>query len=215
MEFTEPDDDAYKGTSWPYMVGKVETDAVMDKIKQNPPHVKAWPDEDWAPAAPKRAGKLVVVYYIDPKEVAMLNVIPAMNRLHDEYRRDVVVAASMFKQGQNAITGNSGGGGEEEAKIVQRNKDLLATLQRTRSMNHYITPHTIRFEDLELSGGGMVPRLMKTQDESGFAVILSSDLKMRWIGNPYDQDLRVALDKLLAVDPGVRARRRAEDKHTK
>lgn len=212
VEFPEPDEEAYKAVRWPYMVGKVETDAIFDKIKHDPPNVTAWPEEDWVPSVPRRSGKLIVVYYFDPKEVDMLNVIPTMNRLHDEFRRDVLVVGSMLKIGQNALTNNqSGAGGEEEAKLIERNKAFISTILRTRSVNHYLVPKTIRYEKFELGGGGMLPRFAKTRDEDGFATILSSDLKMRWVGDPYDQDLKVALNKLLAVDPAVKARRKAED----
>jgi hypothetical protein len=212
VDFPEPDEDAYKAARWPYMVGKVEKDPIFDKIRHEAPKIQSWPEEDWVPAAPKRAGKLVVVYFMDPKEVDMLNVIPAMNRLHDEYKRDVVVAGALFKLGANSLTGNdSGVGGEEDEKLKQRNKDAIATILRTRSVNHYLNPAKIRAENLELLGGGMVPRLSPSRDEIGICIVLSSDLRMRWIGNPYDQDLKVALDKLIAVDPGVKARRKAED----
>lgn len=213
VDFPEPDEEVYKATRWPYMVGKVETDAIFDKIKNNPPNVTTWPEEDWVPTTPKHAGKLIVVYYFDPKEVDWLNVFPTMNRLHDQFKRDVLVVGSMFKQGQNALSGNNQNAatGEDEGKLVERNKQQLASILRTRSINHYIVPRTIRYENLELGGGGMLPRMSRLSEEAGAAAVLSSDLKMRWIGSPYDQDLRVALDKLIAVDPGVKARRKAED----
>ena len=210
--FAEPDDDAYKATRWPYMVGKVENDPILDKIKHEAPKILNFPEEDWVPSTPKRAGKMLVIYFFDPKEVEMLNVIPSMNRLHDEYRRDAVIVGSTFKLGSNSLTGtDSGGATEEDEKLKQRNKDFIATILRTRSVNHFLNPNKIRAENLELGGGGMVPRISPSKEEFGICIILSTDMRIRWIGSPYDQDLRIALDKLIAVDPAVKARRKAED----
>ncbi len=212
VEFPEPDEDAYKNVRWPYMVGKVEKDPIFEKVKHEAPKIQNMPEEDWVPAAPKRLGKLMVIYFMDPQEGDMLNVIPFMNRLHDEYKRDVVVTGSLFKIGQNSFTSNGGGAGNEEGdKLKERNKEFIAKMLRTRSINHYLNPTLLRAENLELGGGGMVPRLSPTREEMGLAIILSGDLRMRWIGSPYDQDLKIALDKLIAVDPGVKARRKAED----
>ena len=215
VTFNEPDEDAYKSVAWPYMVGKVETDNILDKIKHEAPKISNWPEDDWAPAAPKRAGKILVVYFIDPKEVEMLNVIPSMNRLHDEYRRDVVVVGSLYKVGQNSLGGQNNGNNEEEEKVKQRNKDFIGTILRTHSVNHYMNPTILKTDHLELGGGGMIPRLSSVREDSGFAVLLSTDMRIRWIGDPYNPDMRVAIDKLIAVDPGVKARRKAEDKRTK
>ncbi len=211
VDFPEPDEDVYKKARWPYMVGKVEKDPIFDKIKHEAPKLLNWPEEEWVPATPKRAGKLIVVYLIDPKEVDMLNVIPSMNRLRDEYRRDVVVAGSLFKIGSGGLSTDAGASAEEDDKLKQRNKDFIATILRTRSVNHFLNPAKLRGDNLELGGGGMVPRLSPSREELGISIVLSSDLRIRWIGSPYDQDLRVALDKLIAVDPGVKARRKAED----
>ncbi len=213
VEFPEPDDESYKSVHWPYMVGKVEHDPILDKIKNESPKIQNWPEEDWAPSAPKKAGKIVVIYFIDPKDVDMLNVIPTMNRLRDEYKRDAIVAGSLFKIGSSSFTGgnNSNGNQEEEEKVKLRNKEFIASILRTRSVNHFLNPNVLKAENLELNGGGMIPRLAPTQDEFGIAVLLSTDMRIRWIGSPYNQDLRVALDKLIAVDPAVRARRKAED----
>src|SRR5262249_1370576 len=81
--FQEPEEDAYKKVKWPYMVGKIETDPILDKIKNDAPKITNLPEEDWIPSKPHRAGKILVVYFMDPKEIYMLNAIPVMNRLYD------------------------------------------------------------------------------------------------------------------------------------
>ena len=136
-----------------------------------------------------------------------------MNRLRDAYKRDAIVVGSLFKIGANSFTGNNAGNGnqDDEDKIKQRNKEFITSILRTRSVNHYLNPTILKAENLELNGGGMIPRLAPTQDEFGIALLLSTDMRIRWIGSPYNQDLRVGLDKLIAVDPAVKARRKAED----
>jgi hypothetical protein len=44
-----------------------------------------------------------------------------------------------------------------------------------------------------------------------FAVVLSTDGKIRWQGNPLSPDFRKTVESIIAVDPGVAVRRKADD----
>ncbi|HMN40171.1 MAG TPA: TlpA disulfide reductase family protein [Phycisphaerales bacterium] len=214
VSFVEPDEEAYARTKWPYMVGKIETDTILEKIKNDPPKIQNWPEEDWVPRAPNKSGKILVVYFVDPKEVEMLNVIPAMNRLHDKYHRDAVVVCSLFKFGAgglgNAGNNNNNSGTEGEDKVKTRNKDLIPSIVRTRNPNHYINPSVLQAENFDVNNGNLNFLWSGSREEFGIAILMSTDMKMRWFGNSHDPLLTVALDKLIAADPGVQARRKAE-----
>lgn len=212
VSFPEPDEEAYNKTHWPYMVGKVETDPILEKIKNDPPKIGNWPEEDWVPQAPKKAGKIIVVYFVDPKEVEMLDVIPSMNRLYDKYHRDAIVVCSLFKMGSGGLgnAGNNNSGNEGEDKVKTRNRDLIPTLVRTRSPNHYINPSVLKAENFDTNSGNLNFLWSGKREDFGIAVLMSTDMKIRWFGNSHDGLLPVALDKLIAADPGVQARRKAE-----
>lgn len=213
VTFAEPDEDAYAKVRWPYLVGKVEKDPILDKIKNESPKIINMPEEDWIPSKPNRAGRLTVLYFLDPKDVQQLGAIPVMNKLHDSYKRDVIVACSAFKTGTNLDDSNANT--EEEEKLKQRNKELFASVLRTREVNHFLNPTVLRAEKLEFSPESLLVRVQTSREEQGIAVILSTDDRIRWIGGTYEPELRLALDKLIAVDPAVQARRKAQDAKAK
>lgn len=214
VQFEDPDDEAYKGVKWPYFIGKVEQDKILETWSNTPPKLEMVEDQ-WVPAAPKQHGKLLVVYLFDPKETDMLNVIPAMNRLQDRNRRDVSVAGVAVKLGEAGLNVQ----GEEHEKLTKRNSDLLKGVLATRSPNHPLQPQPLKGDQFEFqSGGGSVngiPLFGTGRENFGVAMLLSTDHKVRWIGNPYNPDLNVAIEKVAAVDPGVQARRKAEAAKTK
>lgn len=214
VPFEEPDEETYKKIKWPYFVGKVEQDRILETWSNTPPKLELVEDQ-WIPAAPKTKGKMVVVYFIDPKEIDMLNAIPVMNRLQDRFRRDVSVACVAVKIGENGLNVQ----GEEAQKLTTRNTDLLKALLGTRSPNHPLQPQPVKGEQFEFqtySGQfSGIPLFGNQRETQGVALLLSTDHKVRWIGSPWSPDLPVAIDKVGAVDPAVKARRAAEDLHSK
>ena len=147
----------------------------------------------------------MVVYFVDPRMDDMLRVIPVMNAIQDEYRRDAVVICAIAKAGK-ALTDSERG----DAKLEQRHRELIGEMLKTRHINHTLTPKVIRADRLEFSEESLRPRLSSMREEFGFAIILSTDNRLRWLGNPYSEDLKHSLDKILAADPGIVARREAE-----
>lgn len=212
VSFPEPDEETYAKVRWPYKVGKSETDSITDKTKRTWPTLKNWPEEEWAPSAPKHAGKLLVVYAIDPKEIYMLEAIPKMNRLYDKYHKDAVVCMTLFKFGSGGIgnTGNQNSGGDsDDEKLKERNKELIGPLLKSRAINHFVNPIVLRGENVDQIDDANFLWSGK-REEYGICFILSTDMKIRWLGNSHDPSLGIAVEKIAAADPGVQARRRAE-----
>ena len=54
-----------------------------------------------------------------------------------------------------------------------------------------------------------------SREQPGTAMLVSSDGKVRWIGDPWSPDLPIAIDKIAAIDPAVKARRQAEELQAK
>jgi peroxiredoxin len=212
VQFTEPDEEAYTKAKWPYLFGKIERDKILERIKNDAPKIANWPDEDWVPAAPAGKGKIKVVYLFDPQDPPMLNIIPLMNRVADKYKKDAVIVGTMFKSGAGGIGQQNSGGGDDEAKIKERNKEYLSKLIVGRTINHPLNPTMLKADNLELSDGSLLPRISRSNAEFGIAVILSTDMRIRWMGDPATSDLGVAIEKIADADPGVQARRKAEAK---
>lgn len=206
VQVPEFDDEAYKAAKWPFLVGKIERDDITDKINNDPPKLQNFPEEDWVPRAPGRAGKIMVLYFVDPQRPDYLNVIPTMNRLQDKYNRDAIVACFLFKVGTNLTDSDA----SKDDKLKERNRSFIEGLLKTRTVNHFLNPTQLRAENLEFSAEGLIPKLGDTRDELGLAILLSTDMKIRWLGNPYSQELQRTLDQLIAADPAVQARRKLE-----
>lgn len=213
VQFADPDEETYKKIKWPYLIGKSEREKITDRIINSPPKVELLEDQ-WMPAKPETRGKLTVLYIIDPADSDMLGAVDVMNKLQDKYRRDVVVVAQSAKLGEVLLNAQ----GEEAEKLNTRNTELLKSLIATRNVNHPMQPQPMKGEQFEFGGGGSsaIPVFGDSRTNFGSAMVIATDKHVRWIGSPYNtQDLYVALDKLIAIDPAVKARRKAEDAKTK
>jgi hypothetical protein len=201
IEFQQPDDEAYKAAKWPYLVGKIEEDSILNRVYDKPPKL-ILSEENWFPSKPNWSGRLLVVYIVDPLDTNDLNILPTMNAFAVRHQKDVVVAGSTFKFGVNENPQ-----GEELQKLIQRNTPAIQSIIAQNRLNHSMTAERARAEDTT----GLFVRNNKGKAGDAFAVIVSTDMIIRWVGNPYDKELvSQAIEKLLAVDPGVAARRKAE-----
>ena len=202
VEFQQPDDEAYKSVKWPYLVGKIEEDKILDKIYNTPPKLLI-NEENWLPSKPDWSGRLLMVYVVDPLDSVMVNIIPVMNAYAVRHQKDVVVAGATFKIGSS--TNNLQG--EELNKLIQRNTPAIQALIAAGRLNHSMSARPATVEDTE----NLFVRNTKGRANYAVAVIATTDLRVRWIGNPYDKELvNRAIEALLAVDPGIAARRKAE-----
>lgn len=211
VEIKEIDEEAYKAVKWPFMVGKVEQDKILDKITNTPPTVTL-AEENWFPSRPKTNGKIVVMYLFDPQDTDMQNVIPVMNRLQDRFRRDVIVIGQAAKIGTTVLNPPQ----DEADKLTQRNSTMLKQLMVSRGINHYMQATPFKGEQWELGNAGSnIPVFGQSRREMGTAVIVSTDNKVRWIGDPYGSGLKLALEHIISADPGTQARRKAEEAKVK
>ncbi len=205
----EFEEDVYKRVKWPVMVGKIEKDKITERINNDAPRVTNWPEEHWIPSVPNRSGKIVLVYFVDPQLPDLLSQIAHMNRLRDRYPRDLVVAGFIVKRGVGGLDQNSGNT-DDANKLLERNTEYMKQLLTTRSVNHYLNPVQLLAENLEFNNETFQVRTSTSRTEMGLATLLSTDLRMRWLGNPYSNEMIATLERLFEVDPAVVARRKLE-----
>lgn len=205
----EFEEEVYKKAKWPVMVGKVEKDKITERINNSPPKINNWPEEHWIPSVPNRAGKIAIVYFVDPQLPDSLAIIPHMNRIRDRYPRDVVVTGFMIKRGAGGFDPNSQNA-DDETKLLERNSAFMQSTLSTRSVNHYLNPVLLKAENLEFNNETFQVRTSTSRTEWGLAMLLSTDLHIRWLGNPYSNEMIGTLEKLFDVDPAVAARRKLE-----
>lgn len=205
----EFEDDVYKKAKWPVLVGKVEKDKITDRINNDPPKINNWPEEHWIPSVPNRAGKIAIVYFVDPQLPDSLAIIPHMNRIRDRYPRDVVVTGFIIKRGVGGMDQNNQNSGDQN-KLMERNTTFMQSMLSTRSVNHFLNPSQLTAENLEFNNETFQVRTSASRTEWGLAVLLSTDLRIRWLGNPYSNEMIGTLERLFEVDPAVAARRKLE-----
>lgn len=205
VTFPEPSEEAYQNTDWPNFFDNTnfqEYDTIAQKLKKDKPEVEL-PDETWLTPRPVSKGRITVIYLFDPLKEDMLGQITLMNRAQDAYRRDAVmigVAIADTERRDRLTT-------EEEKQKYDRDVAKGAEqIVKYRELNHAIVVGQFKVADITKWATPL-----KSMREFGICLILSSDNKVRWYGNPFFEGFRPALDQMVRVDPAAIARRKAED----
>lgn len=205
VEFPDPADEAYQSADWPKMIEKTgysEFDQMVEKVKKESPTF-ALPDDGWVTPVPVTRGRITAVYMINPLLADFRGQIPIMNRIQDALARDLVVVAAPLTSDPNTMSSMS----EDEKQKKQREElEAFSRLRQTQVVNHAMVA-TPAFP----AGIDKYYYFIESMRERGIVLLLSSDGRVRWIGNPHFDQFRTAVDQMIRVDPGVQARRRAED----
>lgn len=207
VEFELPEQEVYDKINWPHRVkgeGRLEYDKLSDKLIHEPPRLKRPEEEGYFPTLPKTHGKLVVLYFVDPKIRGLLNILPTMNNIQDVFNRDATVIGVAAKFGAEAF----GLSAEDAGKLYERNEPLVREIYRTRPMNHSTMVNVNGLALEKMSGVNLFGRSM---EDAATCLILSTDGTIRWVGHPGEEQFRVMMNRLINADPGVKARRAAED----
>lgn len=209
VTFPDPPEEAYAAADWPHFVdttGLNDYDQLAKKIKQEKP-VGELPEEGWATAKPVTRGRITAVYMFDPLDEDWLSQIPVMNRAQDAWQRDVVVVGMPLP---NPDKRNQLQSEEDRAKYDTERLNAAKSIVGSRTVNHAVVTSTGGFATID-----KWMAFANSGRKLGVVVLLSSDGKVRWLGNPHLDNFRPALDQMVRVDPGVRARRRAEEARAK
>ncbi|HLP83840.1 MAG TPA: hypothetical protein VK157_05780 [Phycisphaerales bacterium] len=209
LPFSKPSEAEYNKAKWP--------DLPRDKQKEREePNARialadiTLPESGWYPRKPNLEGKIVFTYNWHPALLFhMGGMADAFDTLQRQYSRDVVFVGLVTMYESVNIVNLT-----KDDKDPEITKERVKKFLEVRSYDHYIALslesnlHATATANASNSGDRIIPGI----------VILSSDGKPRYANFPPDVPnigWRSALDAILAADPGVKARRKAEDEWLK
>ncbi len=183
VEFQLPDAGLYTKAAWPEKNKDQNNLGANDIQDQKLPNADAFGQKEiWLTEKPDWNGKIIVIDFWATWCAPCKRAMPMLDDLAKVWKKDLV------------IIGNTGA--TEDQKTVER---------YLRSKNELAYFHT--FDDREKDtlykavGVRAIPH----------CVIISTDGTVRWQGNPLDPRFRSYVELIIAVDPGVAARRKAEE----
>jgi peroxiredoxin len=235
IPFAPPSPDAYKNADWPEMDTGDDNNRRRSRGTQpsGPIRVDLAIDQDWRPGPPQNTeGRAVLVYLFTDKAFEDLNRFgysPAeffgeMNRLQREHSRDLIVIGAMQPSEVNNNRRRRTNDDSDAQKRAEKAAEVFDTLNRELPVNHP------RINDIGGSflAGKYTPNNGDLPGRSGqidgflypYHFLISSDGVVRWHGSTVTSPERraeyeAAFRKLLEVDPGVQARRQAEQAYIK
>ncbi len=205
VAFEVPEPEVFSALKWPRLAKSAEAnsvyDTVVDKINKEAP-VLPFPEEGWPGARPDTKGKVTIVYLIEPNLRDMMNVFATMNRVQDVYERDAVVIGWVYpdpKREQNLDD-------REKAEMQAKIERIVKSVRDNRTLNH-----SLGSGKYEIGVFQEIPVFGRSIDEVAVTMLLTSDGVIRWIGHPGEDTFHTMMGKLIDLDPGVQARRKAED----
>lgn len=207
VQFEVPEPDVYKTKKWPQL-GKsrgqfTEFDQLVDKINKGEGVIN-FPEEGWVSPRPDTKGKITIVYLIDPRWRQMIDIISTMNRVQDIYERDAVVVAGILRPQD---LGQNGDEATARAEFEARVQRVVDSIKVNRQMNHALTTGPMTSD---LWPNGVIPAF-GTVSDLAVTFLITSDGVVRWTDHPNGDLFHSTMSRLISLDPGVQARRKAED----
>ncbi len=196
LPFPEPSPEAYANAGFAKMTdsqGREESVATL-----------AIPPEGWLPGnkAPATKGRVLIAYLWNPDVPVSASLVKDMDLLQRERGRDVAVFGVVVTRG--VLSGGSSSFQNEADQFQEVELLTRRTLAYATSNN---LSHVITFDP----SGTLVTFPSNSANQSATrAVVASSDGVVRWYGDPRSASFRAAVDSAVSRDPGVRARRAAE-----
>ncbi|MBX3380726.1 MAG: hypothetical protein KF805_11585 [Phycisphaeraceae bacterium] len=202
LSFTAPTAQEYTDANWP----KLPTDERGSTTSES--HKITLPNAGWSPAQPPLTGRATLLYFWNPGIPAsyeqMQRVADLMQRQH---QRDLVVVGVLsdftsLGSRDDKLTD------EERAKKVLTPETALKRIQEFQTARRYDHAMVV-----DLSGSVLKTVTSESEIPLPYVAVVSSDGMTRWWGFIGSPQARGALDRVLEVDPGIQARRKAESEY--
>jgi hypothetical protein len=198
VPFTMPGPEAYKGLNWPKMP-RDENAPPEDPKNPDPPVSMGVPDVGFWPSKPQMQGRAILMYFWHPDVPQTFAVMQDMDRLQRQHGRDVVVIGVVCP-----IKTDNG----QELKLDMDADHIQKRIDDFKA--RYRLGHTFL---IDLSGTLLAAASGRNSSNKvihPYLAMISSDNTLRWAGYSGKPESLGAFDRILEIDPGVNARRRAE-----
>jgi len=218
LPFVAPAADAYTKADWPNRWEEFEEDVLQMRSGFNSEPASASITQPPAPPTqmfgrtPRSPqGRATVVYFWTPDFYpSYQNIQPRMNQLQREKWRDVNVYGVLTRFDVRDNGGGFQNQDQDEAERARRRFEGLVTKAKARrDYDHTIFPDPDDALISSILAGNSSNNMRRSV--LPLVAIFSSDNQMRWVGHPEHSRFQAALEQVLRVDPGVQARRAAEN----
>jgi len=198
LPFTRPDETEYSKANWPKLP---RDESKQQELVYLEPKDVALPDTGWFPYKPSMAGKLVFLYFWHPDANNVMTIGDRLDILARQHQRDVLFVGVVTDFDGVNLSG----------KNIKLRKDQRDVEKLSERMAEYVKNRQFDQYFLVDNGRGVMDSIFGTADTPLLLALLSSDGKTRWWGDKPVVSYEAALTRMLQVDPGVQARRKAED----
>lgn len=202
-----PSEKDYKDAKWPELPKRQNRSEEAEPEKR-----LTLPQAGWVPQQPLTTGRAILMYFWHPAWNATFEQMqPYADLLQRQFQRDVVVIGALTnleRLGEQGDTQNL-----TDAEKAKRNLTADSAMQRInefRSVRKY--EHTMVSD---LSGSLLQQATSDRTIPLPYVAIASSDGVIRWWGFAGATEAKGALDRILDVDPGIKARRKVEADYIK
>lgn len=195
VPFVAPTPDMYTWADWP----KPKEDDNNSRNQNDGPSARPAPDSGWISGVkPSTAGRAVVYYSWRLDDTRSAEIARQMERLQTQLGRDAVIVGVCT--------------GIHSEDRGSRNQDQVEPAVFVQRMERFRRSHGITHPMIADIGGNLFTSNSNSRgsNQDYVAMVVSSDSIVRWDGAVSDPAFRASLDRVVDIDPGVQARRAAE-----
>ncbi|MEL7482971.1 MAG: TlpA disulfide reductase family protein [Planctomycetota bacterium] len=206
VPFVKPTAEEYAAVKWP--VRELSAEERRRNRRRDDGGTASWsaPGEGWfRDRKPNTEGRVSIVYNWHPSDqFSMDGVMLELDRVQQRLRRDVVVIGVLTPLAEDRRRRNEE---PDPVRSLPITTDTIETYVGSRTLDHYLVamPSGVSIPIAENRGRRDVTPLGSVMIVSTDGVVRRAEFATNW------DELTRALDTTLRVDPGVKARRAAED----
>lgn len=202
QSFTDPTPEDYTNAPWP-KPEKANKDSSSNE-NQGPKSLTLPAPGSCYPKDPAVKGRAIIMYVWSPKvRSSYENLLRDMDLEQKKYGRDVAVIGAMADLQNRDSNSNGENQGVDPQKLIEQAQKFA----RNMSLEHAITLYTANIGGRDFSGNS------GSEISIPWVAVCSSDGVVRWEGPPSAPAYKAAIEGVLRADPGIKARRAAEEKY--